>query len=306
MNVDAMHLAQVFNSSLRLMTPILFVALGSAFCVRVRIFNIGLEGMMLTGAFFAIVANHFTGSIMLSLSAAMVSSMLVAWLAGIFMVKFKGAMLVVGIAINILMGALTTFLMQLIFNVRGAFVSPYLVGLPRFELGFLERFPLIHTMFAGLTPLDIFAFVAAVLLYIVLFKTVLGFRIRSVGINKEAAESLGIRAESIQIRTVLFSGLLSGLGGALLVMGGVTMFAQNVTAGRGFIALAAGNMGAAHPIGVIASSAFFGFAQGFANILQNSPSISSELTLMTPYLATIIALALYNYMNIKRGREVGV
>ena len=304
MTVDANYLAVVFNSSLRMMTPILFVALGSAYCVRVRIFNIGLEGMMLTGSFAAIVANYFTGSVMLSLLAAMLSSMLVAFVAGIFMVKFKGAMLVTGIAINILMSALTTFLMQVIFNVRGAFVSPQLVSIPRIDVSFLGRWPVVQTMFSALTWLDVFAIITAIGLYVVLFKTVTGFRIRSVGINKEAAESLGIKADQIQIRTIVFSGMLSGIGGCLLVMGGITMFVQNVTAGRGFIALAAGNMGAAHPLGVIASSAFFGFAQSFANMLQTS-DISSELTLAVPFAATIVALTLYNYMNLKRGRDIG-
>jgi len=304
MNIDAIYLATVFNSSIRMMTPILFVALGSALCVRVRIFNIGLEGMMLTGAFAAIVANFFTGSVTLSLIAAMLASMLVALIAGVFMVKFKGAMLVVGIAINILMGAITTFLMEIIFEVRGAFVSPELVSLPQIDVSFLSRFPVVETMFSRLTWLDLFAFIAAVLLYIYMFKTVKGFRLRSVGINKEASESLGVKADRVQISTIVFSGMLSGIGGGLLVMGGITMFAQNITAGRGFIALAAGNMGAAHPLGVIASSAFFGFAQSGANMLQNHRYISSELTMATPYLATILALALYNYTNMKRGRTV--
>ena len=302
MNLDANYLAVVFNSSIRMMTPILFVALGSAYCVRVRIFNIGLEGMMLTGAFAAILANFFTGSVVLSLLSAMLASMSVAFVAGIFMVKFKGAMLVVGIAINILMGALTAFLMQVIFNVRGAFVHPDLVSLPRIDVSFLSGSPILHTMFSSLTHLDVMAFVTAIVLYIFLFKTVPGFHIRSVGINKEAAQSLGIKADRTQILTVVFSGALSGIGGCLLVMGGITMFAQGITAGRGFIALAAGNMGAAHPLGVIASSAFFGFAQSFSNMLQNT-DISSELTMAVPYVATIVALAFYNYANMKRDRK---
>jgi len=159
-------------------------------------------------------------------------------------------------------------------------------------------------MFMALTWLDLFAFATAIILFFVLFRTVTGFRIRSTGINKEAAESLGIKAESLQIRTVAFSGLLSGIGGCLLVMGGVTMFMQDITAGRGFLALAAGNMGAAHPLGVIASSAFFGFAQALSNILQNT-AFPNELTLAVPFAATIVALMLYNYMNLKRGRDIG-
>lgn len=299
MGLDAGYLAVVFNSTIRLMTPILFVALGSALCNRVFIFNIGLEGMMLTGAFFAIAFNHVTGSVLFSVLGAMVSAGFIAWIAGIFMVKFKGAMLVVGVSINILMTGLTTFLMQKIFGVRGAYVSSDLVSLPKVKLEFLEGNEILYTMFGSLTYLDYFAFVAAILLYIYLFKTVAGFRLRSVGINKEAAVSLGIKADRIQINVIVFSGVMSGLGGCLLTMGGVTMFAQSITSGRGFIAMAAGALGAAHPLGVIASSSFFGFAQSASNMLQNT-NISGQLTMAIPYAATIGGLAIYNYMSIRR------
>lgn len=303
MTVDANYLAVVFNSTIRMTTPILFVALGSALCNRVFIFNIGLEGMMLTGAFAAIVANFYTGSIFFSMLAAMLAAMLVALVAGIFMVKFKGAMLVVGVSINVLIGGLTTFLMQLIFGGKGAYVSTDLVSLPKVNVEFLSGTPILQTMFGSLTYLDLFAFVLAVILYFFLFRSVTGFRMRSVGINKPAAESLGIKADRLQILTVVFSGLLSGLGGCLLTMGGVTMFAQNITAGRGFIAMAAGTLGAAHPLGVIVSSAFFGFAQSMANMLQNS-AISSQLTMALPYVATVVALAMYNFVQLRKGMKV--
>lgn len=303
MNVDANYLAVVFNSTIRMMTPILYVGLGSALCNRVFIFNIGLEGTMLTGAFTAIVANYYTGSILISLLAAMISAMIVSWIAGIFMVKFKGAMLVVGVSINMLVAGLTTFLMQIIFGVKGAYVSTDLVGLHKIDVSFLKEWPILQTMFGSLTYLDFFAFVLAIILNIFLFKTVTGFRMRSVGINKPASISLGINADRLQIGTIAFSGLLSGIGGCLLTMGGVTMFAQNITAGRGFIAMAAATLGAAHPLGVIAASAFFGFAQSMANMLQNS-SISSQLTMALPYLATIFALAIYNFVQIRRSTSI--
>lgn len=303
MQIDANYLAVVFNSTIRMTTPILFVALGSAFCNRVFIFNIGLEGMMLAGAFAAIVTNYYTGSILLSLLGAMAVSMLVSLVAGIFMVKFQGAMLVVGVSINTLMSGLTTYLMQVIFGVKGAFVSTELVSLHKVDVSFLSGTPILQTMFGALTYLDLFAFIAAIVLYFVLFRSVTGFHMRSVGINKPAAISLGIKADRIQILTVVFSGLLSGIGGCLLTMGGVTMFAQDITAGRGFLAMAAGTLGAAHPLGVIVSSLFFGFAQSMANMLQNT-QVSSQLTMALPYISTIVALAIYNFAKLRYGAEV--
>jgi len=299
MMLDANYLAVVFNSTIRMTTPILYVALGSALCNRVFIFNIGLEGMMLVGGFAAIVANFYTGSLALSVLSAMAAAMAVAWVAGLFMVKLKGAMLVVGVSINVLISGATTFLMQIIFGSKGAYVSTKLVSLPKIDVSFMSGAPILQTMFGSLTYLDLFAFVLAVILYLFLFRTVTGFRMRSVGINKPAAESLGVNADRLQILTVVFSGLVSGLGGALLTMGGVTMFAQNITAGRGFIAMAAGTLGAANPLGVVVSSAFFGFAQSMANMLQNT-SVSSQLTMALPYASTVLALALYNYAQNRR------
>lgn len=303
MNLDANYLAVVFNSTIRMTTPILYVALGSALCNRVFIFNIGLEGMMLVGAFAAIVANFYTGSLVLSVLSAMLASAAVAWVAGIFMVKFRGAMLVVGVSINVLVSGATAFLMQIIFGSKGAYVSTKLVSLPKIDTTFLKGVPILRTMFGALTWLDFFAFVLGVLLYYFLFRTVTGFRMRSVGINKTAAISLGINADRIQIMTVVFSGLVSGLGGVLLTMGGVTMFAQNISAGRGFIAMAAGTLGGAHPLGVMVSSAFFGFAQSMANMLQNT-KVSSQLTMALPYAATVLALAIFNYSTQKRARRM--
>jgi simple sugar transport system permease protein len=196
--------------------------------------------------------------------------------------------------------------MQIIFGSKGAYVSTKLVSLPKINTNFLKGIPLLRTMFGALTWLDLFAFILCIIMYYFLFRTVPGFRMRSVGINKTAAVSLGINADRVQILTVVFSGLVSGLGGVLLTMGGVTMFAQNISAGRGFIAMAAGTLGAAHPLGVIVSSAFFGFAQSMANMLQNT-SISSQLTMALPYAATVLALAIYNYSTQKRkSRQLAV
>ncbi len=314
MRIDANYLAVVFNSTIRMMTPILYVALGSALCNRVFIFNIGLEGTMLTGAFSAIVvdnytskipslAGHVTLRILLSLLTASLLAGAISWVAGIFMVKFQGAMLVVGVSINTLMSGLTTFLMQFFFGSKGAFTSPDLVGLHKVNVDWLAKWPILQTMFGSLTYIDLLAFVAAIILNYFLFRTVRGFHMRSVGINKPAAQSLGIDADRVQIRTVVFSGFLSGIGGALLSMGGVTLYTQNITAGRGFIAMAAGTLGGANPLGVVAASAFFGLAQSMAYMLQNS-KISPELTMALPYLATVVALAFYNFIIIKHNEAL--
>ena len=133
------------------------------------------------------------------------------------------------------------------------------------------------------------------ILFIYLFKTVSGFRDLSVGINKTAAESLGTKATAIQMRMVILSGALCGLGGVALAMGQVIMFTENMTSGRGFIAMAAASLGMAHPLLTIFSSLFFGLCQSIGLALQNV--IKAQITTAIPYIATIVALVVFSKRN---------
>lgn len=287
--MDANYVAVVVNSTIRMMTPVLFAALGSALCSRVKVFNIALEAQMLIGAFVAIWVNYLTHSVLLSVLAAAASGMLIALLVAILQVKFEARDMVVGTSMNLLVTGLTTFLLFITFNTKGAFQDSSLKGLPKIALPVIKNIPFIGTVFSRLTILDYLAVIMAIILYVFLFKTVGGFRLLSVGINKNAAISQGIRAERIQIMAVVFSGLLCGLGGVLLTLGQVTLYTENITSGRGFFAMAASNLGRAHPIGIIISSFFFGFAESIGNNLQGT-AIKSQLTMALPYIVTILAL----------------
>ncbi|MGL4736603.1 MAG: ABC transporter permease [Cellulosilyticaceae bacterium] len=298
-NLD--YLAVIANSTIRMTTPILLVTLAAALCSKVKIFNIAMEGTMMTGAFFSIVANYFTGSIILSVLAGIVSSMIVSGLVGFCVIKLKASAVVVGMAVNTMMTGVTTYLLFLIFNTKGVFSDPSLVSLPKVNLPFVEDIPFVGTMLSNLTVVDYLAFVIAIGMYIFLYKTVLGFRLRAVGINEEAAKSLGTPVERYQFLTITLSGILTGLGGCLLSMSTVTLFIQNITSGRGYIALAANNLGQSHPLGVLVSSLFFGISQAMGNALQNT-SLKTQITASIPYVATIVALVLFS-MHSSRKRK---
>lgn len=289
MNIDIEYIAVVVNSTIRMMTPVLYVALGSMICSQVFVFNVALEGQMLIGAFIAIVVNYFTGSILLSVAAAALSGMLVGFLVGVLQVKYKSSDMVVGTSINLLVQGVTTYLLFVIFHTKGAFTDSSLKGLPKVDIPVLNQIPILNTVFNNLTVLDYMAVILAFVLYFYLTRTVSGFRLRAVGINKAAVNSLGLNAETAQIGTVMFSGMLCGLGGVLLTLGQVTLYTENITAGRGFIGMAASTLGRSHPIGVIISSLFFGFAQSIGYALQGT-AIKSQLTLALPYIVTVLAL----------------
>lgn len=298
MELSIDYLAVVVNSTIRMMTPILLVTLAAAICTKVKIFNIAMEGTMLTGAFFSIVANYYTHSVFWSVIAGAVSGMIISAMVGFCIIKLKASPVVVGMAANTMMGGVTSYLLYIIFKTKGVFTDPSLVSLTKIDIPFIKDIPVLGTILSGLTIIDYLAFIVAIGMHIFLYKTVLGYRLRAIGINKEAARSLGTPVEKYQFLTISLSGLLCGLGGVLLSMGTVTLFIQNITSGRGYIAMAANNLGKSNPIGVLLSSLFFGFSQAAGNVLQNT-SLKTQITASIPYVATIIALVIFSIKNKK-------
>lgn len=290
--MDSNYLASIINSTIRSTTPVLLAALGSAICSQVGVFNIALEGQMLIGSFTAIVVNYLTGSVFLAVLAGILAGALIGAIVAILQVKYNAADMVIGTSINLLVGGLTSILLFIILGVKGSFSSPDLISLKKINLPFIKDIPFLGRIFENLTIIDYASYLVAILIFIYLYKTVSGFRVLSIGINKEASESLGIKAIRTRMIVVIISGALCGLGGTVLSMGQVTLFTENMTAGRGFIAMAAASMGQNHPLYAIVSSLFFGAAQAFGVAIQNI--VPSQLTMAIPYIATIIALAIFS------------
>lgn len=289
------YLAVLLNSTIRSTTPVLLAALGSAICSKAGVFNIALEGQMLIASFTAVAVNYLTGSLFLSVIAGVLSGMLVGCIVAVLQVKYNAADMVIGTSINLLVSGLTSIFLYIILGVKGSFRSPKLVAFKKLTIPIVSDIPFIGRMVESLTIIDFLSYAIAILLFIYLFKTISGFRVLSIGVNQEAAESLGIKAVRTKMLMVILSGALCGLGGTVLSLGQVTLFTENMTAGRGFIAMAAASMGMNHPLYVIISSVFFGLAQAVGASMQNI--IPSQLTMTIPYIATIIALAVFSNNN---------
>lgn len=297
--MNSAYIASIVNSTLRSTTPILLAAPGCALCNRVGVFNIALEAQMLIASFTSIAVNYFTGSVLLSVLAGILSGTLIGLIVAVLQVKYKAADMVVGTSLNLLVTGLTTFLLYLIFGVRGRLVDERLVSIHKINLPVIKDIPFLGRALENLTFIDYICYIIAIVLFIYLFKTVSGFRTLSVGINKSAADSLGTKSTRIQMLMVTLSGALCGLGGTALSMGQVTMFTENMTSGRGFIAMAASSLGMSHPLLTILSSLFFGLCQSIGLALQNV--IKSQLTSAIPYIATILALVIFS----NRGNPAG-
>ncbi len=293
------YLAQVVNSTLREISPILLVALCAGVCSKVQVFNIALEGTLLTSAFFAFLTQYFLRNALLSVACAVLVAMAMSFVMSFFIVQLRGQPMIVGMALNTFARGFTTFLLSVIFNTKGAVNPSDLPGLTKISLPVVRDIPFLSTVFGSLTVLDYLAFALAAFMFVVMYRTVVGFRLRALGINRSAASSLGVDVRRYQITAATLSGALIGLAGSLLTLGRSAMFIQDISGARGYVALAANNLCKGHPLGAILSSALFGFTTALAQSLQGT-AIRQQLLQCIPYVATITAMAVYNVLAKRR------
>jgi simple sugar transport system permease protein len=281
--------ATLLNSTFRFVTPILLAALGGLICERVGVFNIALEGLMLTGAFAAVVGSYYAGSAVGGVLTAVVAGIALAAIFAYFAVTLRGDMIVLGIALNLLASGLTVFLLRTIFGVKGAFQDPSLQGLGKIDIPGLEALPILGPLLSGHSWVIYLSWLLVVAMQLLLFHHTLGLRMRGVGEHPEAAATLGVSVTGLRYLAVLLSGALCGLAGAQLSLGNVTLFVENMSAGRGWIAVVAVMFGRAHPLGVLAASVLFGLADSIGFRLQGL-QMPSQFTGMVPYVVTLVSL----------------
>lgn len=277
---------------LRVTTPILFAAMGALISDKAGVINIALEGMMLIAALIGVIVSAFLQSAGLGLLAAVLSGALVGMLLAYFALNLKTDVILAAIAINLIATGGTVFLLFVVGGDKGISSSLPSLVLPKVTIPLVHRIPILGSILSGHNILTYVAFLSVVFMYIFINKTPLGLRIRAVGENPHAAESVGISVRKVQYIALTISGALAGFGGAYMSMGYVSWFSKNMTAGRGFIALAAEAMGGATPQGAMVTSLLFGFFDALSNSLQ-SLRIPSEFVQMIPYLATVIGLVIY-------------
>lgn len=283
--------ATLLNSTFRYITPILLAALGGLICERVGVFNIALEGFMLWGAFFAVVGSFYAQNALLGVLTAMAMGMVIAAVFGVVVIPLKGNMIVSGIALNLLVAGATIFLLRALFGVKGAFQDPRLQGVGKIDIPVVQDLPIIGAILSGHSWLVYLSWLLVIAIYLLLFRAVLGLRMRGIGEQPEAASTLGVNVAWIRFGAILASGALCGLAGAQLSLGQVTLFVENMSAGRGWIAVVAVMLGQANPIGVFLASVLFGFADSIGFRLQ-AYGLPPQFTGMVPYLVTLAALFL--------------
>ncbi len=284
----------LLQNTLRTATPVVLAALGVLMTEHVGIMNIGMDGMMLCGAFFAVLGSCFLGGFLGGLALALFMGLVLGAFFALFVVKFKSDEFIIGVALNIFAGGLTVYLLRTIFGVAGAFSGRAdlpIHGLPRLDWPWLQSVPVLGPLLNQNTLLVYVSWALVALCYLLIYKTPFGFHLRAAGEHPQSLRAAGIRPEKMKWIASLLCGLFSGLAGAHLSLGYLTLFSENMSASRGFIAVACVIFGGSDPRKVFLAALLFGFIDALGLRLQ-SAGVSSNLTSMAPYVVTVAMMVL--------------
>lgn len=281
---DLFTLSLIF-SALRLATPLIFAGLGGLFSERSGVINIALEGLMLAGAFTAAVATLQFHDPFVGLVCGMVAGGVLAFIYAIACIKFQADQVVAGMAINFLMAGLPALISGAVYDSSGS--TPQ-----------IDKLDLLPTYFDNrISIVTIIVFVLVPIVWYILYRTPFGLRLRAVGENPEAADAAGVNVIRLRYVAVTISGILAAAGGAYLSTGQSSLFTRNMTAGRGFIALAALILAKWRPVPVLVACLFFGFTEALAIQMQgvikmpSGDDVPVQFIQIIPYVLTIIVLA---------------
>lgn len=283
-----------YKLTLTATTPLLFAALGGVFSEITGVVNIALEGIMLLGAFFSVVVTYYTGNVWLGFLSVIPIGVGFVWFHAWASIKWRGNQVVSGSALILIAQGLTGFLMEPIFGQPGQ--TPYVGRIPEVTIPGLSKIPFLGEAIGTQSPIVYLAFALVLFAWVLIYKTPLGLRMRAVGENPEAADTLGVNVFAIRYFGVLMSGALAAMGGAFLSIGEVGNFRELMTGGRGFIALAAMILGNWNPIGALWACLLFGMSEALANQLQSSPLLHVPATAkplfnLFPFIVTLVVVA---------------
>ena len=281
----------LLQGTLLLAVPIVFGALSGVLCERAGVINIAIEGQLLTGAFMGASVGSLTGNLYAGLVAAALGGLFFGWLLAVFAITYVVDQIIVGVVLNVLALGLTNFLYgQLMTENPERWNNPG--RFDRLPIPLLADIPIIGPVLFDQTIIVYLMYVTVAVVHVALFRTRWGLRVRAVGEHPTAADTVGIKVNVVRWRNVLLGGAVAGLGGAYFTLGSVGSFSREMTAGRGFIALAAMIFGRWSPTGALAAALLFGFASSLQIVLTPiGTPIPGEFMLMAPYLATIFAVA---------------
>jgi simple sugar transport system permease protein len=287
----SISLAGLIAGSVTLAVPLVFGSLSGVLCERVGVVNIAIEGQLLGGAFTAAMVATMTRSPLLGLLAAAAAGAVVSMVLAFFSIKYLVNQIIVGVVLNVLVSGLTGFLFSTVMQANKAqFNSP--PGLDNIEIPVLSGIPIIGPILFKQSLVGYLMYVAVIVVWVGLFKTKWGLRVRAVGEHPQAADTMGIKVNATRFWNVTLGGAIAGIGGSFFTLVAIDSFTKEISGGRGFIALAALIFGRWNPIGAFFAALLFGFADNLQSIVTiiGTP-VPSQFMAMLPYLVTVFAVA---------------
>ena len=287
----SISITALLAGSVALATPLVFGSLGGLLCERSGVVNIAIEAQLLFGAFSAAVAGTVAGNPWVGLLAAMLGAVLVAAVLALFAIRYRVNQVIVGVVLNVLVSGLTGFLFATVLEPNAAsFNAPD--RLPHVRIPVLAEIPVVGPVLFDQSVIGYIMYLAVIVVWFALYRTRWGLRTRAVGEHPKAADTLGVSVNALRVRNVLLGGAVAGLGGAFYTLVSVSAFTRDMTAGAGYIALAALIFGRWNPVGALLASLLFGFASNLESILSflGTP-VPSQFLAMLPYVVTILAVA---------------
>ena len=287
----------LFRQMLRSATPVALAGLGGLMTEHAGIMNIGMDGMILLGAFTAVAVSFLTGSVTLALLAAITVGILAGLFFALFVVKFRSDEFIIGTALNILADGLTVFLLWAIFGVRGTLRTDY--GLPNVQLPLVEKIPFLGEVLSGNSLFVYVTWALVALMWILVYRTPYGFWVRAAGEQPGTLRTAGINPDRVKWASSVLCGAFCALAGAQLALGNVTMFSEGMSSSRGYVAFACVIFGGANPTKVYLAALMFGFFDALGYRLQEY-EISANLTAMIPYVITVVMMV---YVVVRSSRK---
>ncbi|MGQ9665983.1 MAG: ABC transporter permease [Anaerolineae bacterium] len=286
-----------YAAIIRLTTPLLLAAMGGLVAERAGIITFGMEGMMLMGAIGGAVGSYYTGSVWGGLAFAILAGMLIAFLYAIMCVSVGANQVVSAVALNLGALGLSSAIFTLVFSNRAVGVVTEVINVPSMQsvkIPLLGDIPVLGEIFFNQLPLVYVAFLMVPVIWLLLYRTTIGLKIRSVGEHPHAADTVGINVFLVRYLSLLFTGLMAGLAGAFLSIGQLNTFQENMSAGRGFIAYTAIIFGKWEPFGILQGTLLFGLADALQLRIQalNLP-IPYQFLVAFPYIVTLLVLVLF-------------
>jgi ABC-type uncharacterized transport system permease subunit len=287
----SISLAGLIAGSVTLAVPLVFGSLSGVLCERVGVVNIAIEGQLLGGAFTAAMVASMTRNPFIGLLAAAVAGAVVSMVLALFSIKYLVNQIIVGVVLNVLVSGVTGFLFSTVMQAdKATFNSPG--RLPIIDIPVLSGIPVLGPILFKQSLVGYLMYIAVVVVWIGLFKTKWGLRVRAVGEHPQAADTMGIKVNATRFWNVTLGGAIAGIGGSFFTLVAIDSFTKEISGGRGFIALAALIFGRWNPIGAFFAALLFGFADNLQSIVTiiGTP-VPSQFMAMLPYLVTVLAVA---------------